>query len=61
MKIIVDCMGGDNSPDANVEGAILALRKFSDLSVILTVLTLPTRLKGQGLRGEKSLVMPSLQ
>ena len=36
MKIIVDCMGGDNSPDANVEGAILALRKFSDLSVILT-------------------------
>ncbi|MCR5149036.1 MAG: phosphate acyltransferase PlsX [Eubacterium sp.] len=36
MKIIIDCLGGDNSPDANVEGAILALRKHQDLSVVLT-------------------------
>ena len=36
MKIIVDCFGGDKSPSANVEGAVLALKKHSDLSLILT-------------------------
>ena len=36
MKIIIDCLGGDNSPKANVEAALLALRKHSDLSVVLT-------------------------
>ncbi|MCQ2159061.1 MAG: phosphate acyltransferase PlsX [Bacteroidales bacterium] len=36
IKIIVDCFGGDRSPDANVEGALSALRKFQDLYVILT-------------------------
>ncbi|MBQ7172583.1 MAG: phosphate acyltransferase PlsX [Clostridia bacterium] len=36
VKIIVDCFGGDKSPDANVEGSLAALEKFSDLSLILT-------------------------
>lgn len=36
IKIIVDCFGGDRSPDANVDGALSALRKFQDLYVILT-------------------------
>ena len=36
MKIIIDCLGGDNSPKANVEAALLALRKHGDLSVVLT-------------------------
>lgn len=36
MKIIVDCFGGDKSPEANVEGAILALREHDDLTLVLT-------------------------
>ena len=36
MKLIVDCFGGDKSPAANVEGAVLALKEHEDLSLILT-------------------------
>lgn len=36
MKIILDCFGGDKSPSANVEGALLALKAHDDLSLILT-------------------------
>ena len=36
VKIVVDCFGGDHSPDANIEGAVSALEKFSDLYLILT-------------------------
>lgn len=35
-KIIVDCFGGDHSPEANIDGAIAALKKFPDLSIILS-------------------------
>ena len=35
IKIAVDCLGGDHSPSANVEGALLALKDFSDISVVL--------------------------
>ncbi|MBQ9511093.1 MAG: phosphate acyltransferase PlsX [Clostridia bacterium] len=35
MKVLVDCAGGDKSPQANVEGALIALGNFDDLSVIL--------------------------
>ena len=35
MKIAVDCLGGDNSPGANVEGAWLALQRHADLRVTL--------------------------
>ncbi len=35
MKIIVDCLGGDNSPAANVGGALKALARYGDLQVIL--------------------------
>ena len=36
MKLILDCQGGDHSPGANVEGALLALKQFPDLELILT-------------------------
>lgn len=36
MKIIVDCFGGDKSPAANVEGAVLALKEHDDLRLLLT-------------------------
>ena len=36
MKIVIDCFGGDHSPEANVEGALAALSDFPDLSLILT-------------------------
>lgn len=35
ITIAIDCLGGDHSPSANVEGALLALEDFKDLSVIL--------------------------
>ena len=31
----MDCLGGDKSPEANVEGAVSALRRYSDLEMIL--------------------------
>lgn len=36
IKIVVDCFGGDHSPDANIDGALAALEKYSDLHIILT-------------------------
>ena len=36
IKILVDCFGGDHSPEANIDGALAALRQFPDLQVILT-------------------------
>ena len=36
VRILVDCFGGDHSPEANVEGAVKALGNFKDLEVILT-------------------------
>lgn len=35
MRIFVDAMGGDNAPQAPVEGAIEALRRFPEISVVL--------------------------
>lgn len=35
IKIAVDCFGGDHSPVAQVDGSLLALEYFSDLSLIL--------------------------
>ncbi|MCH5156486.1 MAG: phosphate acyltransferase PlsX [Clostridiales bacterium] len=35
IKIVVDAMGGDNSPIVNVKGAVRALNEISDLSVVL--------------------------
>lgn len=34
-KIIIDCFGGDKSPNANVVGSVLALKANEDLEVIL--------------------------
>lgn len=36
IRLVVDCLGGDNSPSANVKGAVIALAKYEDLSLILT-------------------------
>ena len=36
IKIIVDCFGGDHSPDANIDGALAALSATPDLYLILT-------------------------
>ncbi len=35
IKIAIDTLGGDKSPDANIDGTLLALKKFQDLSVVL--------------------------
>ena len=35
-KIIVDCFGGDHSPEANIEGALMALEAFADLILVLS-------------------------
>ena len=34
--IALDAMGGDHAPDATVKGAVQALRRFEDVSLILT-------------------------
>lgn len=36
MKILLDCFGGDRSPQANVDGGLMALEAFPDLYLILT-------------------------
>ncbi len=36
VKIIVDCFGGDRSPEANVAGALAAQKKYGDLHLILS-------------------------
>ena len=35
MKLIIDCLGGDNSPNANIDGAIEALKTNPDLCLVL--------------------------
>ena len=35
IRVAVDAMGGDNAPDAVVEGAVWALKESNDISVIL--------------------------
>ena len=36
IKVVMDCFGGDHSPNANVEGALRALEEMNDLEIILT-------------------------
>ena len=36
IKIIIDCFGGDHSPQANIDGALAALAKMPDLYLIFT-------------------------
>lgn len=36
IKLILDCFGGDNSPQAHVKGALLALDELGDLDLTLT-------------------------
>ena len=36
IRIVIDCFGGDHSPEANIDGALMALAKMPDLCLILT-------------------------
>lgn len=36
MKFVMDCLGGDNSPRANVLGALKAMEKYPDLHMVFT-------------------------
>ena len=36
INLLIDCFGGDHSPQAPVEGALAALAKNPDLHLILT-------------------------
>ena len=36
VRLVLDCFGGDHSPEANVNGALLALAETPDLSLVLT-------------------------
>lgn len=36
IKILIDCFGGDHSPQANIDGALAALSLYPDLCVILS-------------------------
>ena len=36
IKILIDCFGGDHSPEANVDGALAALASYPDLRLILS-------------------------
>lgn len=36
IKLVIDCFGGDHSPQANVAGALEALERLDDLYLILT-------------------------
>ncbi len=35
MKIAIDAMGGDQAPEVNVRGALLAIKKFADIELTL--------------------------
>ncbi|MBR3382576.1 MAG: phosphate acyltransferase PlsX [Clostridia bacterium] len=36
IKLIIDCFGGDKSPEANIDGALAALEKYADLELVLS-------------------------
>ena len=36
MKLVIDAFGGDYSPDEIIEGAVLSIKKYDDLNIILT-------------------------
>ena len=35
IRIVLDAMGGDNAPRAIIEGALLALGEYEDISICL--------------------------
>jgi glycerol-3-phosphate acyltransferase PlsX len=50
VKIALDAAGGDRAPEVNIEGALLALKEFSDLEILLVGREdeLKSRLKSTG-------------
>lgn len=61
MRIALDAMGGDNAPEANVDGAIAALETKHDLNVVLVgdACRLDALLAQSGYAGERLSVEPS--
>jgi phosphate acyltransferase len=61
MRIALDAMGGDYAPGPNIEGAIAALQKFSDLEVVLVgdVPTLDPLVAQSGYNGDRLSVHAS--
>ena len=61
MRIALDAMGGDNAPEANVDGAIAALEADHDLNVVLVgdACRLDALLAQSGYAGERLSVKPS--
>ncbi|MEX2416518.1 MAG: phosphate acyltransferase PlsX [Paenibacillaceae bacterium] len=47
MRIAIDAMGGDNAPQSNVEGALMAAREWNDIEIILV--------------GDEARILPLLQ
>lgn len=35
IRLVIDCLGGDHSPSANILGSLLALNQYSDLELVL--------------------------
>ena len=35
MKLVIDCLGGDQSPGANIDGSLRALDRYPDLELVL--------------------------
>ena len=54
IKLVIDCFGGDHSPDANIDGSLSALAKNPDLQLILTGDENVLRAKLEGRNYDKS-------
>ena len=63
MKIVLDAMGGDLAPQINADGAILAAKEFSDLTIILAGPENAVRgaLEGSSLREEYEKVRDRIE
>jgi glycerol-3-phosphate acyltransferase PlsX len=57
MRVAIDAMGGDNAPEAIVQGALRALGEDPDLELVLV--GVPAELRGLGPEGERVRVAAS--
>lgn len=59
IKILVDTLGGDRSPDANIEGAIWALQNNSDIEIIFVgdENVIKEKLKEYGYNGDRTSIV----
>ena len=56
IKILVDTLGGDRSPQANVEGALRAVNEISDLEVVLVGKTADNEVIARDIEFDRSRV-----